>query len=69
MNFPSPSSAEAVVSITDVSRRFGAKVALNNVSLYVPRGGVFGLVGENGAGKTTLIKLKEQSLPTSAATL
>jgi ABC-2 type transport system ATP-binding protein len=56
MKFPSPSSAEAVVAITDLSRRFGSKTALNNVSLYVPRGTVFGLVGENGAGKTTLIK-------------
>src|SRR3954468_7921418 len=56
MKFPSPSSAEAVVAITNLSRRFGSKTALDNVSLYVPRGGVFGLVGENGAGKTTLIK-------------
>src|SRR5215469_2720878 len=56
MNFPSPSSAGAAVAITDLSRHFGSKVALDNVSLYVPKGGVFGLVGENGAGKTTLIK-------------
>ena len=56
MNFPSPSSAEAVAAITGLSRRFGSTTALNNVSLYVPRGSVFGLVGENGAGKTTLIK-------------
>ena len=56
MKFPSPSSAEAVVAITEVSRRFGTRTALDEVSLYVPRGGVFGLVGENGAGKTTLIK-------------
>ena len=56
MKFPSPSSAEAVVAIADLSRRFGPKTVLNNVSLYVPRGSVFGLVGENGAGKTTLIK-------------
>jgi ABC-2 type transport system ATP-binding protein len=56
MKFPSPSSAEAVVAITDLSRRFGCKTVLDNISLYVPRGSVFGLVGENGAGKTTLIK-------------
>jgi ABC-2 type transport system ATP-binding protein len=56
MKLPSPSSAEAVVAVTDLSRRFGAKTVLNEVSLYVPRGSVFGLVGENGAGKTTLIK-------------
>jgi ABC-2 type transport system ATP-binding protein len=56
LKFPSPSSAEAVVAIADLSRRFGPKTVLNNVSLYVPRGSVFGLVGENGAGKTTLIK-------------
>ncbi|HEY3861031.1 MAG TPA: ABC transporter ATP-binding protein [Verrucomicrobiae bacterium] len=56
MKLPSPSSAEAVVAITDLSRRFGAKTVLKDVSLYVARGSVFGLVGENGAGKTTLIK-------------
>ena len=56
MKFPSPSSVDSVIAITGLSRRFGAKVALDEVSLYVPKGGVFGLVGENGAGKTTLIK-------------
>src|SRR6185436_2007766 len=56
MNFPSPSSAKAVVAVTNLSRRFGAKTVLDDVSLYVPPGSVFGLVGENGAGKTTLIK-------------
>ena len=56
MKLPSPSSAEAVVALTDLSRRFGPKTVLKDVSLYVPRGSVFGLVGENGAGKTTLIK-------------
>ena len=40
-----------------LTRRFGAKRAVDGVTLQVPRGVVYGLVGENGAGKTTLIKL------------
>ena len=46
----------SVIEISGLTRRFEHKLALNNVSLQVPRGRVFGLVGENGAGKTTLIK-------------
>jgi ABC-2 type transport system ATP-binding protein len=47
---------DEVVALTNLSRRFGTKAALDRVSLTVRRGSVFGLVGENGAGKTTLIK-------------
>ena len=46
----------AVVEVVGLSRRFGRNVALDGVDLVVPRGVVFGVVGENGAGKTTLIK-------------
>jgi ABC-2 type transport system ATP-binding protein len=45
-----------VVAVTSLSRSFGSKQALNDVTLAVSRGCVFGLVGENGAGKSTLIK-------------
>jgi len=48
--------SENVIEIHDLSRRFGRKTALRNLSLDVADGSVFGLVGENGAGKTTVIK-------------
>jgi ABC-2 type transport system ATP-binding protein len=56
MNTPSPALSESVIDITKLCRRFDLKLALDQVTLAVPRGCVFGLVGENGAGKTTLIK-------------
>jgi ABC-2 type transport system ATP-binding protein len=46
----------AIIEAAGLTRRFGAKAALDNVRLTVPRGAVFGLVGVNGAGKTTFIK-------------
>jgi len=48
--------SESVINVSELTRRFGAKTALASVSLSMPRGAVYGLVGANGAGKTTLIK-------------
>lgn len=48
--------SENVVEMRNLTRRFGKKVALDDISLSVARGMVLGLVGENGAGKTTMIK-------------
>jgi ABC-2 type transport system ATP-binding protein len=48
--------SEPVIEVSELTRRFGATTALASVSVSVPRGAVYGLVGANGAGKTTLIK-------------
>ena len=48
--------SEPVIQVSELTRRFGAKTALASVTLSMPRGAVYGLVGANGAGKTTLIK-------------
>lgn len=50
------STGENIITIEGVTRRYGSKLALDNVNLSIPRGIVLGLVGANGAGKTTLIK-------------
>jgi ABC-2 type transport system ATP-binding protein len=48
--------SKAVIDVTELTRRFDSKTALDSVTLSMPRGAVYGLVGANGAGKTTLIK-------------
>jgi ABC-2 type transport system ATP-binding protein len=49
--------ADQAVTIDRVTRRFGATVAVNDVSLEIRRGEMFGLIGPDGAGKTTTIRL------------
>jgi ABC-2 type transport system ATP-binding protein len=46
-----------VLEIKEVSKQFGTKKVLNQLSFSIPKGSIFGFVGENGAGKTTLMKL------------
>jgi ABC-2 type transport system ATP-binding protein len=52
-----------VIEITNLTRTFGKHVALDDVSLFVPQGAVFALVGSAGAGKSTLLKMLATTLP------
>lgn len=45
------------VEIAGLSKRFGSKVAVDDVTLSVPAGSFFGICGPNGAGKTTLLRM------------
>ena len=49
--------SENIIECRNVCKNFGEKVALDNVSVSVPKGGIFGLLGPNGAGKTTMIRI------------
>ncbi len=57
---------EPIIEIRSLSKSYGNFSALNNVSLNIEKGTIFGLLGPNGAGKSTLIKvLSCQSRPAS----
>jgi ABC-2 type transport system ATP-binding protein len=54
---PSPIAEDALaLSVSDLSKQFGARVAFEGVSFDVGRGEVFGFLGPNGAGKTTTVR-------------
>jgi ABC-2 type transport system ATP-binding protein len=46
-----------MIELNEVTKRFGAKIAVNNLSLQIQPGELFAFLGPNGAGKTTTIKL------------
>lgn len=52
-----------VIEISGLTRMFGKHAALDDVSLFVPQGSVFALVGPAGAGKSTLLKILATLLP------
>ncbi|MFN0730097.1 ABC transporter ATP-binding protein [Polaribacter gochangensis] len=59
-----------LLEIQNVTKKYGEFTALNNISLSISKGSVFGLLGPNGAGKTSLIRIINQiTLPDSGTIL
>ena len=52
-----PVNPDLAVETTDLTRRFGRFTAVDNVTLQVKKGEIFGFLGANGAGKTTTIRI------------
>jgi len=50
-------SQEKIISVKNLSKKFGAFTAVNNISFEVYKGEIFGFLGANGAGKTTAMKM------------
>src|ERR1051325_2156218 len=62
-------NSSALVEIDGVTKSFGYKIALKNITFSVPSGQICGLLGPNGAGKTTLFRLLMGILKTTAGRL
>ena len=57
---------ETIVAISNLTYAYGQRVALNNLSLTVNRGEIFGFLGPNGSGKTTLFRILSTLIPAPA---
>lgn len=61
---------ESLVEIRGLTKAFGGKnIAVNNLTLDIPRGKIIGLLGPNGSGKTTLIKMMNGLLTPTCGTI
>lgn len=50
-------ATDTIIKIQNISKRYRTINALNDFSLDIPRGTIYGLIGPNGAGKTTLLRI------------
>lgn len=48
---------ETILKTTALSKRFGNKLAVNNVNMTIQKGDIYGFIGKNGAGKTTFMRM------------
>jgi len=54
---PGPRLGDVVIEADNISKGFGDRLLINNLSFKLPQGGIVGIIGPNGAGKTTLFRM------------
>lgn len=64
-----PAPLATAIAADGITLRYGARAALDEFTVEIPRGGVFGLLGPNGSGKSTFITLVAAAEPPPAGTL
>src|SRR5438094_516132 len=61
--------AETIVKVTNLSKQYGNKKAVDGISFEVKKGEIFGILGPNGAGKTTTLEMIETLRPIDKGTI
>jgi ABC-2 type transport system ATP-binding protein len=51
--------SKPILKVTNLTKRYGDKIAVDGISFEVEKGEIFGILGPNGAGKTTTIEMIE----------
>ena len=54
---PGPRLGDKVIEVENITKGFGDRVLIDNLSFTLPKGGIVGIIGPNGAGKSTLFKM------------
>ena len=60
---------DLILKTTSLCKKFKGQIAVNNVSLNIPRNSVYGLLGPNGAGKSTTLKMITGILKPTSGTI